>query len=258
MEKQLRGLDIGDKKMSSKAIKVEQFRAELLPFIERYSLSDHLCRKLMNYLLKRYDDAADLAYLKQTLSIMEQESFHYFDTPYLNLFSISREIIKNGFNIRQINGRLDKKLFLKNKRHHKDAEFYRKYPNPIPIKFLESEDLLDLDLSQTVFLVDGNNMMQKNKIFRKFFDSPHEKDKSEGQVRLQWLLGETLNSELFLDNCYGNEAYSEIKASILNKEAAENTEKIPVYFADKYLSTEATADDKIVDRLAEIVMSKEY
>ena len=76
-------------------------------------------------------------WLKETLGELEQESPTYFESPYLNLFKISKVIIKNAFDIKKINGKLDKKLFLKNKRKKKDIEFYSKYPNPIPIKFLE-------------------------------------------------------------------------------------------------------------------------
>ena len=91
--------------------------------------------------------------------------------------------------------------------------------------------------------------MQKQKIFRFYFDSLQEEKKSEGQVRMQWLLGETLHSELFFDNKYQDSDYEKAKTSILNQEALENTNKIPVHYADKHLIPDATADDKIVERL---------
>lgn len=100
-----------------------------------------------------------------------------------------------------------------------------------------------------MFLVDGDNLMQKQKIFRFYFNNEEEEKKSEGQVRMQWLLGETLSSELFLDHKYQDSDYEKIKTSILNEEALENTNRIPVHFADKHLVGDATADDKIVQRL---------
>ena len=45
-------------------------------------------------------------------------------------------------------------------------------------EFLESEDLLQISLAETIFLVDGNNLMQKQKIFRFYFDSLEEEKKS--------------------------------------------------------------------------------
>ena len=43
--------------------------------------------------------------------------------------------------------------------------------------------------------------------------------------------------------------FSSIKTSILNQEALENTNRIPVNFPDKHITIDATADDKIVQRL---------
>lgn len=98
--------------------------------------------------------------------------------------------------------------------------------------------------------------MQKQKIFRYYFDNPKEETKSEGQIRMQWLLGETVQAEVFFDNKYKDIYYEKIKTSILNQEALENTNKVPMHFADKHIMADATADDKIVQRLTEIVVDK--
>lgn len=117
-------------------MKAQKFKEELTVYLDRYPMSEHATNKLISYLLKRYDSPEDLVCLRETLGDLEKESPHFFASPGLNIFKISKEIIRNGFNIKQINGRLDKKLFIKNKRAKKDIEFNEKYPHPVNINFL--------------------------------------------------------------------------------------------------------------------------
>lgn len=65
-------------------------------------------------------------------------------------------------------------------------------------------------------MFDGNNIMVTNKIFRNYFLSQQAEENLEGQVRLQWLLGETLTAELFFDTKFDDYLYEGIRESILS------------------------------------------
>jgi hypothetical protein len=61
----------------------------------------------------------------------------------------------------------------------------------MPVLF-DVDELINLDLTKTVFLVDGNNIFPTNKHFRRYFQSFLLSEKIEAQLRLQWLLSHAL------------------------------------------------------------------
>jgi hypothetical protein len=106
--------------------------------------------------------------------------------------------------------------------------------------------------------VDGNNIMPKQKKFRRFFESQEEHLRVEGQIRLVWLFAEAVTSEIFFDRRYDEQFYGLIKSQILTEKEEEIVNKVPVYFAEKHISEKNTADMKIVSRLTEIVKGNRY
>lgn len=53
--------------------------------------------------------------------------------------------------------------------------------------------------------------MPKQKHFRSYFESPNEKKKAEGQIRLIWMVYEArIKAEIFFDNKYNSTIYDSI------------------------------------------------
>lgn len=71
--------------------------------------------------MKRYESSKDLSPLIETINQLSKQSPHFFyDMCNLSFLKIIKEIIKQGFQIKHINARLDKVLFIKAKKHQKD------------------------------------------------------------------------------------------------------------------------------------------
>jgi hypothetical protein len=97
--------------------------------------------------------------------------------------------IKKKFNFEMIVKKLNQAKNPIIKKRNKEAELYKRFPNPQPIQFLELPELQSLDLKKTIFLIDGNNVLVTNGKFRKYFESKDDLHKVEAQIRLHWIVG---------------------------------------------------------------------
>ena len=107
-------------------------------------------------------------------------------------------------------------------------------------------------------MVDGNNILPTQKIFRQYYNSFEDREKAEGQIRLCWLVAETGKGELFFDNRFSDEIYGNVKKSIIPENKRDILDGVPVYFAEKEKDPSSTADMKILERIKEIKEHKEY
>ena len=78
-------------------------------------------KKIVKCLSKRYNGAKDLTPLMSTIQDLMKESPQYFNS--FNLLKIIKEIFKNGFHIKQINGSLDRILFIRAKKEQRDEKY---------------------------------------------------------------------------------------------------------------------------------------
>jgi hypothetical protein len=87
---------------------------------------------------------------------------------------------------------------------------------------LDRHELLALDRSKIIFLVDGNNIFPTSKHFKHYFISKSTEDKIEAQIRLRWFISMALGSEeviLFFDEKFDEECVKAVEAVIVpNKE----------------------------------------
>lgn len=105
----------------------------------------------------------------EILTQLEKEDVQYFH--YFPLHKIIKQIFRRRFDFDDTKKKLSAKMQVQNKKKMHNDRFYENFPNPIPINFLEGPDLLELDLKNTLFLIDGNNIMPKQKHFRDYFES---------------------------------------------------------------------------------------
>lgn len=96
------------------------------------------------------------------------------------------------------------------KKFEADNSFKEKYGEKNVPNMFDVDELIKLDTTKTIFLVDGNNIFPTNKHFRRYFQSYLLSEKVQAQLRLQWLLSHALEPQgsiLFFDEKYDEETF---------------------------------------------------
>ena len=161
--------------------------------------------RILRFLFHRLPEPRN-AHLSQLLYGIEQlESKNVTEcVPYLKIIRILfREDLDFKSALAPVGIVQQKKL----KRKEADRRFREQYGEAsVPLK---KNGLIEQDLNECLFLVDGNNIMPSHKHLRKYFKGSM-RDKVEGQIRLQWYLSNCLPSQnvvLFFDEQYPIEEF---------------------------------------------------
>lgn len=120
LEKGMENLTVKDKK-EKKNKSYKEFESAFAELFETLKVCPFHQRKIVKRLSKRYSGAKDLTPLIETIQDLMKESPQYFSS--FNLPKIIREIFKSGFHIQQINGSLDRILFIRAKKQQRDQQY---------------------------------------------------------------------------------------------------------------------------------------
>lgn len=133
-----------------------------------------------------------------------------------------------------------KKVNVDMKRKNRDELLYKKFPNPVDVEFLQSNDLLENHetTNNAIYLIDGNNCLTTQKHLRFFFQQKDDKAKAEAQIRFRWLISQVIKYSnrcyIFFDDKFSKKTYEDIMDRLMSAEEENRMiERTTIVYADE-------------------------